>query len=36
MSGELNQEAVEIINSALESNMKADENDQQFCDIEVR
>ena len=34
MNKELNQEATEVINSALESNMKVDEEGLNYCDIE--
>jgi len=33
MSGDLNQEAVEVINAAIESNMKTAEDDSTYCDI---
>lgn len=34
MNTELNQEAIEVINSALESNMKVDPDGTNYCDIE--
>ena len=35
MNPELNQEACEVINSSIESNMKMDDEGQAYCDIEV-